>query len=89
MFSDKLLSIIRKTAREEVVKELKNNGWVKTWSATVQTGGTATAGILLASDESTEITITNKTGITLVTSDEVIVASRSGDLSDAFIWQVK
>ena len=89
MFSNKLLSIIRQIAKEEITNELKNNGWLKTWSATVQTGGTATAGVLLASDESTEITLTNKTGVALVTSDEVFVASRSGDLSDAFIWQVK
>lgn len=89
LFTKEFLNNIQKLVRKIVKEELKNGGWVKTWSATVNTGGTDTVGVYLASDESTEITITNKTGVTLVTSDEVIVASRSGDLSDAFIWQVK
>ena len=89
LFTQKFLNNIRKLIKEVIKEEMNNNGWVKTWSATVSTGGTATASVKLASDENTAITIKNKTGVTLSIGNEVIVASRSGDLSDAFIWQVK
>lgn len=85
IISKKILDIIKKEVKKEIKKELSNNGWLKTWSGTIDASGN----VLLASDESTAITLTNKSGEVLAEGDEVYVASRSGDLSDAFIWLVK